>query len=77
MDDKSCNDFMQECNEFFERMNIKYRDIIEKDSSFIATKRFERKSVMAFNDINYITQSSPVVEVSINFNVMNYKTKNQ
>lgn len=77
MEGKSCNDFIQECNEFFEYMNIKYKDIIEKDSSFIATKRFERKSVMAFNDINYITQSSPIVEVSIKFNAINYKTKNQ
>lgn len=77
MDDKSCNDFIQECNEFFDRMNIKYRDIIEVNSQCIDIKRVERKSVMAFNEINYITQSSPVVEVSIKFNVMNYKTKNQ
>lgn len=77
MDDKSCNDFIQECNEFFERMNIKYIDIIEKDSPFISTKRVKRKSVMVFDEISYITQSSPIVEVSIKFNVMNYKTKNQ
>lgn len=77
MDDKSCNDFIQECNEFFEHMNIKYKDIIDKDSPLIATKRVKRKRVMAFNEIDYITQSSPVVEVLIKFNVMNYKTKNQ
>ena len=77
MEDKDCNDFIQECYEFFERMNIKYRDIIEVNSQCIAIKRVKRKSVMVFDEISYITQSSPVVEVSIKFNVMNYKTKNQ
>ena len=77
MEGKRCNDFIQECNEFFEHMNIKYKDIIEKDSSVIATKRVKRKRVMVFHEIDYIMQSSPVVEVLIKFNVMNYKTKNQ
>lgn len=55
---------------FFERMNIKYIDIIEKDSPCIATKRVVRKIVPAFNPIDYKIQSSPVMEVSIKFNVL-------
>ena len=69
MEDKNYKDFIQECYEFFERMSSKYIDIIEKDSQCIAIKRVERKSVQAFNNINYITQSSPIREVSIKFNV--------
>lgn len=65
MKQKLYNDIIQECYEFFERMSSKYIDIIEKDSQCIAIKRVERKSVQAFNDINYITQSSPIIEVSI------------
>lgn len=72
---KLYNDFIQECYEFFERMSSKYIDIIEKDSQCIATKRFERKSVPAFNDMDYKIQSSPVMEVSIKFNVLNYGEK--
>lgn len=70
MEYKNYNDFVQECTEFFERMNINYIDIIEKDSPCLATKRVERKSVPAFNDMDYEIQSSPVMEVSIKFNVL-------
>lgn len=66
---KLYNDFIQECCEFFERMSSKYIDIIEKDSQCLATKRVERKRVPAFNDMDYKIQSSPIMEVSIKFNV--------
>lgn len=70
MEDKSYNDFIQECYEFFERMNINYIDIIEKDSPCIATKKVVRKIVPTFNPTDYNIQSSPVMEVSIKFNVL-------
>ena len=66
---KLYNDFIQECYEFFERMSSKYIDIIEKDSQCIATKRVERKIVPTFNVMDYMIQSSPIIEVSIKFNV--------
>lgn len=64
------NDFVGECNDFFERMNIKYRDIIWGDSQFMSIKRVERKNVAAFNDGTCITQHSTIGEVSIKFNVL-------
>ena len=72
MEDNNYNDFMQECYEFFERMSSKYDDIIEINSKCLATKRVERKSVPSFNDMDYKIQSSPVMEVSIKFNVLAY-----
>lgn len=66
---KLYNDFIQECYEFFERMSSKYIDIIEKDSPCIATKKGVREIVPKFNPIDYKIQSSPVMEVSIKFNV--------
>lgn len=66
---KLYNDFIQECYEFFERMSSKYDNIIETDSQRIDIKRVERKSVPAFNPIDYMIQSSPIREVSIKFNV--------
>ena len=77
MEDKNYKDFIQECYEFFERMSSKYIDIIEKDSQCIAIKRVERKSVQAFNDINYITKSSPISEVSIQFYVYGHGANSQ
>lgn len=76
---KLYNDFIQECYEFFERMSSKYIDIIEKDSQCISIKRFKYNSVPTFNDANYNIQSSPVMEVSIKFNVLAYgaNTKKQ
>ena len=61
MEDKNCNDFIQECYEFLERMSSKYIDIIEKDSQCIAI------SIPSFNDVNY--NISPIREVSFKFNV--------
>ena len=69
MKQKLYNDFIQECYDFFERMNIKYRDIVEEDSQCIATKRVKRNLVPGFNDTDYNIQLSPVMEVSIKFNV--------
>ena len=66
---KLYNDFIQECYEFLGRMSSKYVDIIEKDSPCIATKRVVRKIVPTFNPIDHKIQSSPVMEVSIKFNV--------
>ena len=51
---------------FFERMNIKYRDIIENDSQCTVIKRVERKSIASINGIN-CTQHSLIGEVSIKF----------
>ena len=73
MENKSYDDFIQECNEFFERMNIKYRDIIENDSQCAVLKRVERKSVPAFNNI--IMQSSTIGEVSIKFYILGKTSK--
>ena len=64
------NDFVGECNDFFERMNMKYRDIIGNDSQIMSIKRVERKNVAAFNNGDYITQHSTIGEVSIKFNVL-------
>ena len=69
MENNNCDDFIQECYVFFERMNIKYRDIVEEDSPCIATKRVKRNLVPGFNDTDYNIQLSPVMEVSIKFNV--------
>ena len=66
---KLYNDLIQECYEFLERMSSKYIDIIEKDSQCIAINRVKRKSVPAFNVMDYMIQSSPVMEVSFKFNV--------
>ena len=78
MEDNNYNDFMQECYGFFERMNIKYRDIIEEDSPCIAIKRVKRNFFPGFNDTDYNIQLSPVMDVSIKFNVLSWsELKNQ
>ena len=64
---KLCNDLIQECYEFLERMSSKYIDIIEKDSQCIDI------SIPAFNDVNY--NISPIREVSIKFNILTYGEK--
>ena len=72
---KLYNDLIQECYEFLERISREYDDIIEINSKCLAIKRVERKIVPAFNDMDYKIQSSPVMEVSIKFNILTYGEK--
>lgn len=65
MEDKNCNDFIQECYEFFERMSRKYDDIIEIDSLRIDIKRAENKRIPIFDETHLIIQKSHIMEVCV------------